>query len=67
MSDNRSEESLKPAPLQENSEQYSSAIVDTIFAETLARGMKNAITSQQNAQMSSSSSVTNACARILSG
>lgn len=47
------------------SEQYSVAMVDTIFADTLSRGMQNAITSQQNAQMASASSVTNACARIL--
>lgn len=47
------------------SEQYSLAMVDTIFADTLSRGMQNAITSQQNAQMASASSVTNACARIL--
>ncbi len=65
MSENRSEASLKPAPPQENSEQYSSVMVDTIFAETLSRGMNNAITSQQNAQMASSSSATNTCNRIL--
>ncbi|OAJ93211.1 RebB family R body protein [Vibrio bivalvicida] len=44
---------------------YSLDMVDTIFADTLSRGMQNAIISQQNAQMASSSSVTNACARIL--
>jgi len=47
------------------SEEYSVAMVDTIFADTLSRGMQNAITSQQNAQMASSTSITNACARIL--
>ena len=46
-------------------EKYSIAMVDTIFADTLSRGMQNAITSQQNAQMASSASITNACARIL--
>jgi len=45
--------------------EYSEAMVDTIFADTLSRGMQNAITSQQNAQMASSTSITNACARIL--
>ena len=44
---------------------YSLDMVDTIFADTLSRGMQNAIVSQQNAQMASSSSVTHACARIL--
>ncbi|CAM3777692.1 RebB family R body protein [Vibrio aquimaris] len=44
---------------------YSLDVVDTIFADTLSRGMQNAIVSQQNAQMASSSSVTHACARIL--
>lgn len=44
---------------------YSVEMVDTIFADTLSRGMQNAIVSQHNAQMASSSSVTNACARIL--
>lgn len=53
-------ENLKP-----DSEQYSLTMVDTIFADTLSRGMQNAITSQQNAQMASSTSITNACARIL--
>lgn len=48
-----------------DSEHYSHAMVDTIFADTLSRGMQNAITSQQNAQMASSTSITNACARIL--
>lgn len=46
-------------------ENYSLEMVDTIFADTLSRGMQNAIVSQQNAQMASSSSVTHACARIL--
>ncbi|MGF1747675.1 RebB family R body protein [Vibrio cionasavignyae] len=49
----------------ENSEEYSEAMVDTIFADTLSRGMQNAITSQQNAQMASSTSITSACGRIL--
>jgi hypothetical protein len=48
-----------------DTQQYSVAMVDTIFADTLSRGMQNAITSQQNAQMASSTSITNACARIL--
>ncbi|CAM3789915.1 hypothetical protein VA7868_00440 [Vibrio aerogenes CECT 7868] len=46
-------------------ENYSLDMVDTIFADTLSRGMQNAIVSQQNAQMASSSAVTSACARIL--
>lgn len=51
--------------VEESQDNYSLEMVDTIFADTLSRGMQNAIISQQNAQMASSSSVTNACARIL--
>ncbi len=51
--------------IKPGSEEYSVTMVDTIFADTLSRGMQNAITSQQNAQMASSTSITNACARIL--
>ena len=51
--------------IKPDSEEYSVTMVDTIFADTLSRGMQNAITSQQNAQMASSTSITNACARIL--
>jgi len=63
------EDENKPVSPSEvtNSEKsaYSEAIVDTMFADSLPRGMQNAITSQQNAQMASSAPITNACARIL--
>lgn len=44
---------------------YSVDMIDTMFADSLSRGMHNAIISQQNAQMASSASITSACARIL--
>lgn len=44
---------------------YSVDMMDTMFADSLSRGMHNAIISQQNAQMASSASITSACARIL--
>lgn len=44
---------------------YSVDVMDTMFADSLSRGMQNAIISQQNAQMASSASITTACARIL--
>lgn len=63
---NNTQDQAKPINnVKPNSEEYSLAMVDTIFADTLSRGMQNAITSQQNAQMASSTSITNACARIL--
>jgi len=48
-----------------NSKAYSVDMIETMFADSLSRGMQNAIISQQNAQMASSASITNACARIL--
>ncbi|WP_421846568.1 RebB family R body protein [Marinomonas sp.] len=60
--DLKSQNSNENEPSKNN---YSLEVVDTIFADTLSRGMQNAIVSQQNSQMASSSSVTNACARIL--
>lgn len=63
---NNTQDQAKPINnVKPDSEEYSLAMVDTIFADTLSRGMQNAITSQQNAQMASSTSITNACARIL--
>ncbi len=50
---------------EQEGDQYSSAMVDTIFADSLSRGMQNAITSQQNAQMAASSAITHVCASIL--
>jgi hypothetical protein len=44
---------------------YTLDMIDTMFADSLSRGMQNAIISQQNAQMASSASIINACARIL--
>lgn len=45
--------------------EQSTGIVDTIFAETLGLGMHNAVSSQLNSQMTTSASVTSACARLL--
>ncbi|WDE02101.1 RebB family R body protein [Thalassomonas actiniarum] len=53
------------SPLGPDDSQYSVDMIDTMFADSLSRGMQNAIVSQQNAQMASSASITNACARIL--
>jgi len=39
--------------------------VETTFAETLGLSMHNAITNQQSSQMTTSASITNACARLL--
>ncbi|WP_216825044.1 RebB family R body protein [Agarilytica rhodophyticola] len=40
-------------------------LVETTFAETLGLAMHNAVTNQQNSQMTASASITNACARLL--
>lgn len=53
-----------PAEINPFSSQ-STGLVETTFAETLGLSMHNAITNQQNAQMTASASITNACARLL--
>jgi hypothetical protein len=40
-------------------------MVETTFAETLGLSMHNAVISQQSSQMTTSASITNACARLL--
>ena len=40
-------------------------LVETTFAETLGLSMHNAIFNQQSSQMTTSASITNACARLL--
>jgi hypothetical protein len=45
--------------------QQSTSMVETTLAETLGLSMHNAITNQQSAQMTTSASITNACARLL--
>jgi len=50
---------------EQSTKNYSVDMIETMFSDSLARGMQNAIISQQNAQMASSASITNACARIL--
>ncbi|SFD51704.1 RebB family R body protein [Pseudoalteromonas denitrificans] len=40
-------------------------LVETTFAETLGLSMHNAISNQQNSQMTTAASITNACARLL--
>ncbi|WP_044839382.1 RebB family R body protein [Thalassomonas viridans] len=40
-------------------------LVETTLAETLGLSMHNAITNQQSSQMTTSASITNACARLL--
>lgn len=45
--------------------QQSTSMVEATLAETLGLSMHNAITNQQSAQMTTSASITNACARLL--
>ena len=40
-------------------------LLETTFAETLGLSMHNAVSNQQSSQMTTSASVTNACARLL--
>ena len=40
-------------------------LVETTFAETIGLSMHNAVTNQQSSQMTTSASITNACARLL--
>lgn len=40
-------------------------LVETTFAETIGLSMHNAISNQQNSQMTTAASITNACARLL--
>jgi len=41
------------------------SLLDLVSAETLGMSMHNAVTAQQNAQMSTNASVTASCARML--
>jgi hypothetical protein len=41
------------------------SLLDTTLADTLGLSMHNAVTSQQQSQMTTAASVTNACARLL--
>ena len=45
--------------------QQPTSMVEATLAETLGLSMHNAITNQQSAQMTTSASITNACARLL--
>jgi hypothetical protein len=56
---------IKKSNEANDNKDYSIEMIEAIFADSLSRGMQNAIVSQQNAQMASSASITNACARIL--
>lgn len=56
---------IKKSNEASDNKDYSIEMIEAMFADSLSRGMQNAIVSQQNAQMASSASITNACARIL--
>lgn len=53
------------ATLYQGFDNQATTMVDSTFAETIGLSMHNAVTSQMNAQMAASASVTNACARLL--
>lgn len=70
MSDNPSStaesEDQRPAPAVSNAvSTQPTGLVETTFAETLGLSMHNAVASQQSSQMTTSASITNACARLL--
>jgi len=62
------EESNNPEPQASIVNPFSvqpTGLVETTFAETLGLSMHNAISNQQSSQMTTSASITNACARLL--
>jgi len=69
MSDTPSNKAEPEAPVPQSSATSFSAqptgLVETTLAETLGLSMHNAITNQQSSQMTTSASITNACARLL--
>lgn len=45
--------------------EQTTSMVETTLVDTLGLSMHNAVTSQQNAQITTAASITNACARLL--
>ncbi|WDE10822.1 RebB family R body protein [Thalassomonas haliotis] len=58
-------EAQKPQSSATSFSAQPTGLVETTFAETLGLSMHNAITNQQSSQMTTSASITNACARLL--
>lgn len=55
-----------PVAIQSNPfSNQATGLLETTFAETLGLSMHNAVSNQQSSQMTTSASVTNACARLL--
>ncbi len=54
-----------PAPKNRPFSSQPTGLVETTFAETIGLSMHNAISNQQSSQMTTSASITNACARLL--
>lgn len=70
MSDNETQETSTNTKEEQpdNTTHFSlqpTGLVETTFAETLGLSMHNAIVNQQSSQMTTSASITNACARLL--
>lgn len=68
MSDTNSNEAgaTPPPTIQANPfSNQATGLLETTFAETLGLSMHNAVSNQQSSQMTTSASVTNACARLL--
>ena len=68
MSDINSNGPSKEDTLAAHNNPFSSqptGLVETTFAETIGLSMHNAVTNQQSSQMTTSASITNACARLL--
>ncbi|MGI0116771.1 RebB family R body protein [Zooshikella sp. RANM57] len=51
--------------IQENTTSQTARLLDIVSAETLGMAMHNAISAQQNAQMSNTASATATCAKLL--
>lgn len=68
MSDTNSNEAGAAPPPTTQANPFSNqatGLLETTFAETLGLSMHNAVSNQQSSQMTTSASVTNACARLL--
>lgn len=68
MSDTNSNEAGAANPPTTQANPFSNqatGLLETTFAETLGLSMHNAVSNQQSSQMTTSASVTNACARLL--
>lgn len=66
MSETNSNEAVNSPATQANPfSNQATGLLETTFAETLGLSMHNAVSNQQSSQMTTSASVTNACARLL--